>query len=101
MVRWIEFRQCPGCGFDIGTGEGDRGCAWGECPYLPEALDVRCENCGFNYFTQEGNPPCEDPMTCEYAAVPLSHVENYRRWVETVSGIAPATPSEGTAPPSG
>ncbi len=64
MARWEGFQQCPGCGLDIATGEGERSCAWGECPYLPEELDVYCPNCRFNFFTMEGNPPCEDPMTC-------------------------------------
>jgi hypothetical protein len=78
--RWLEFRQCPHCGYDISTGGGERGCAYGDCPYLPEELDVFCEQCRFNFLTMEGNPPCDDPMACEYAAGPLSHVENYRRW---------------------
>jgi hypothetical protein len=72
MAKWMEFEKCAGCGWDIGTGEGDRGCAWGECAYLPQELDVFCEGCRFNYFTLQGNP--------EHAAVPLSHVDNYRRW---------------------
>jgi len=32
----------------------------------------------------EGNPPCEDPLTCEHAAEPRSHVENLRTWEGTV-----------------
>jgi hypothetical protein len=80
MARWQGFSKCPGCGFDIRTGEGVRGCAWGDCPYLPEELDVFCAYCRFNFFTMEGNPPCEDPMTCEHATEPLEHVENVRRW---------------------
>jgi hypothetical protein len=80
MARWEDFRTCPGCGLDLATGEGERGCSWGECPYLPGDLDVYCEQCRFNYYTQEGNPTCEDPMTCEHAAEPLAHVENLKRW---------------------
>ena len=38
--RWKEFRPCPQCSFDFATGEGERGCAWGECPYVPEQLNV-------------------------------------------------------------
>ncbi len=30
----------------------------------------------------EGNPPCEDPMTCEYAAEPLAHIENLKKLAE-------------------
>ena len=61
--------------------------SWGECAYLPEELDVYCEQCRFNYFSLEGNPPCDDPLTCKHAAVPLAHVENYRRWA-AARGIA-------------
>ncbi len=43
MSRWEEFRQCPHCDLDLATGEGERACAWGDCPYLPEELDVYCE----------------------------------------------------------
>jgi len=78
MAKWEGFRQCPGCGFDIFTGEGVRGCAWGDCPYLPEELDVFCPECRFNFFTMEGNPPCDDELTCEYAAEARAHVQNLR-----------------------
>jgi hypothetical protein len=80
MPRWEGFDQCPGCGLDIATGDGQRSCAWGDCPYLPEELDILCDTCRFNFFTMEGNPPCQDPLECEHAAEPLSHVENLRRW---------------------
>lgn len=82
MPGWEGFRQCPGCRFDFSTGEGERGCSWGECPYLPEGLDVFCAYCRFNFLTMEGNPPCEDPLACDHAAEPTSHVENLRRWTE-------------------
>jgi len=87
MARWEQFHKCPHCGYDIATGEGERGCAWGDCPYLPAELDVFCEACRFNFYTMEGNPSCENPLECEHAAEPLSHVENYRRWAEQ-RGIA-------------
>src|SRR5262249_7467037 len=80
MARWQEFRQCPGCGYDLGTGEGDRSCSLGDCPYVPEELDVFCEQCRFDFYTEEGNTLCEDPMRCEHGAPALSHVENYREW---------------------
>jgi hypothetical protein len=82
MARWEGFRQCPGCGFDLRTGEGVRSCSWGDCPYLPEELDVYCPDCRFNFFTMEGNPPCEDPMTCAAGAEPRAHVGNLRTWLE-------------------
>jgi hypothetical protein len=81
MAQWQEFKQCPNCGLDLATGEGERSCAWGDCPYLPQELDVFCEQCRFNFFTMEGNSPCPDPLTCGHAAEPLEHVENYRRWL--------------------
>jgi hypothetical protein len=80
MGRWEGFQQCPGCGLDLATGEGTPGCAWGECAYLPEELDTWCPYCRFNFFTMEGNPSCEDPLVCDHAAEPLSHVENMRSW---------------------
>ncbi len=68
------------CGYDFGTGEGERACAWGACPYLPEELNVFCDYCRFNFYTMEGNPPCDDPITCEHSREPLAHVENLRAW---------------------
>ena len=88
MARWEGFRKCPGCGLDIATGEGTRSCAWGECPYLPEELDVYCDTCRFNFFTGEGNPPCDDPFRCEHAAEPMSHVDNVRAWAAHATGPA-------------
>jgi hypothetical protein len=81
MGRWEGFRQCPGCGYDIATGEGERSCAWGDCPYLPEALDVYCPNCRFNFFTWEGNSGCGRPGTCEHGVDPRSNVANVRTWL--------------------
>ena len=82
MAKWEGFSKCPGCGFDIRTGEGVRGCAWGDCPYLPEELDVFCPYCRFNFFTMEGNPPCDDPLNCDHAKEPLEHVGNLRKMAE-------------------
>ncbi len=81
MGAWERFRQCPGCGFDLTTGDGERGCSWGECPYLPEELDVFCPNCRFNFFTMEGNAQCGRPGRCEHGAEPRSHVANLRAWL--------------------
>ena len=89
MARWEGFRQCPGCGFDIGTGEGVRSCSWGDCAYLPEELNVYCDTCRFNFFTMEGNPSCEDPLQCESGAEALAHVENLRSW-EAANRVRPA-----------
>jgi hypothetical protein len=51
VANWEGFAKCPGCGYDLATGEGERSCAWGDCPYLPEELDVFCPNCRFNFMT--------------------------------------------------
>ena len=82
MPRWEGFVQCPGCGYDLVTGEGERSCSWGECPYLPAELDVFCPNCRFNFFTMEGNSPCDDPLTCGHAQEQRANVENVRVWAE-------------------
>jgi hypothetical protein len=81
MTRWEDFRPCPGCGWNIATGEGERSCSWGACPYLPEELDVYCDTCRFNFCTGEGNPTCDDPSTCEHASGPLEHATNVRAWL--------------------
>lgn len=86
MPRWEGFVQCPGCGFDLATGDGERSCSWGDCPYLPDDLDVFCPNCRFNFFTMEGNPQCGKPGVCEHSAEPRSHVENLRTWLEHQPG---------------
>jgi hypothetical protein len=82
MERWEGFSQCPGCGFDIMTGEGVRSCAYGDCPYLPDELKVTCDDCMFNFLTMEGNSPCEDPMACPHGEEPRAHVTNLRKWAE-------------------
>jgi hypothetical protein len=89
MGKWEGFTKCPGCGFDISTGEGQRSCAWGECPYLPEELDVFCPYCRFNFFSMEGNSPCEDPLNCDHSKEPLEHVKNLKRWAESRQSSAP------------
>jgi hypothetical protein len=81
MARWESFQPCPQCRYDFATGEGERGCSWGDCPYMPEELNVFCDECRFDFYTMEGNPPCEEPLRCEHAAEPLAHVRNYRRWL--------------------
>jgi hypothetical protein len=91
MARWEGFNQCPGCGYDFATGEGERSCSWGDCPYLPEELDVFCPQCRFNLLTMEGNPLCADPLTCEHSVEPMSHVGNMRRWRE---GRTPASATD-------
>jgi hypothetical protein len=57
MARWEGFSQCPGCGYDFATGEGERSCAWGDCPYLPEELDVFCPSAGSTSSRWRGTRP--------------------------------------------
>jgi hypothetical protein len=80
MAKWEAFTQCPGCGYNLLTDEGERSCSWGDCPYLPEELDVFCPDCRFNFMTGEGNPPCEEPSLCEHGTEARSHVLNLRTW---------------------
>jgi hypothetical protein len=82
MPRWIGFVQCPGCGHDLITGEGERSCSWGDCPYLPDELDVLCPNCRFNFFTMDGNALCGQPGVCEHSVEQRAHVQNLRAWAE-------------------
>jgi hypothetical protein len=82
MAKWQEYEKpCPRCGLDWVTDQGDAACGWAVCPYLPEELDVHCDNCRFNFYTMEGNPPCANPMTCEHSVEPLQHVQNFEHWV--------------------
>ncbi|MDP9297160.1 MAG: hypothetical protein M3O98_00620, partial [Actinomycetota bacterium] len=70
-------------------GEGERGCSWGECPYVPEELNVFCDYCRFDFLTMEGNSPCADPTTCEHGEEPRSHIENVREWTRLLGIGAP------------
>jgi hypothetical protein len=78
--RWKRFQPCPQCSFDFATGEGERACSWGDCPYLPEELNVMCDACRFDFVTMEGNASCADPATCDEGAPARSHVANVREW---------------------
>lgn len=71
--RLPVWRQCPGCEYDIVTGEGERGCNWYDCPYLPEDLKVFCPHCNFNFATEEGSPRCGYPPSCKWAEPGYSH----------------------------
>lgn len=65
--RMLSFRPCPDCAYDLATGEGERSCNYGACPYLPEALEVHCPTCWYNFYSQEGRPECSDPPSCDFA----------------------------------
>ena len=80
--RTLAFRQCEFCAYDLATGEGERGCHYYECPYLPEELDVRCPVCTYNFYTQDGNP-CDTPVHREFAReVAPQRVANLEAWLE-------------------
>lgn len=80
-ARAASFRQCPSCSYDFATGEGQRGCHYYECPYLPEDLDVRCPTCLYNFHEQDGNPECGDPPDCEFAReVAPQRLANLASW---------------------
>ena len=83
-MRWQEFRQCPGCGFDFATGEGEKGCHYYECPYLPPELQVMCDECRYDFFSEEGNPECADPTACERGAEAREHVVSMRTWLQRI-----------------
>jgi hypothetical protein len=80
-ARAASFRQCPQCSYDFATGEGQRGCHYYECPYLPAELDVRCPTCLYNFHVQDGNPGCGDPPDCEFAReVAPQRLANLAAW---------------------
>lgn len=76
-----SFRRCPGCGYDLVTHEGERGCHYYACPYLPEELDTTCPVCVYDFTRQDGNAECGDPPSCEFALkeAPI-RVANVRAW---------------------
>jgi hypothetical protein len=79
-ARVLSFRQCPTCTYDPATGEGERSCHYGGCPYLPEELNVLCPRCNYNFFTREGEPGCPNGE-CEFAAEAPERVAMMRRWL--------------------
>ena len=82
VERALAFQQCPQCALDLATGEGERGCHYYECPYLPEELDVRCPTCLYNFFTDDGNPECHDPPNCKFARLTApERVQTLQSWL--------------------
>ena len=82
MERALAFQQCPLCALDLATGEGERGCHYYECPYLPEELDVSCPTCRYNFVTDDGNPDCSDPPDCDFARVTApERVRTLQSWL--------------------
>lgn len=67
MLKILSFEACADCEWDFVTGEGERSCHYGGCPYLPMELDVRCPQCLYNFYTGEGEPGCGAEPTCDFA----------------------------------
>lgn len=83
LEQLLSFKQCPFCEHDIATGEGERGCHYYDCPYMPEALDTRCPTCLYNFATDDLVPACGDPPTCEFALnVAPQRLEALAYWLE-------------------
>lgn len=80
--RARSFQVCEHCTYDFRTGEGLRSCSYGECPYLPDELDVWCPTCLYNFLLDDGNPACGDPPDCDFATeeAPL-RVAAMRQWL--------------------
>jgi hypothetical protein len=87
LEQLLEFHSCPLCSYDLGTDEGERGCHYYSCPYLPEALDTRCPTCLYNFYTDDLTPACADPPDCEFARTEaLRRVEALTYWLEHRAG---------------
>jgi hypothetical protein len=66
-AKVLAFQTCELCSYDFRTDEGERGCHYYECPYLPDALDVWCPTCRYNFMIRDGNPECGDTPRCAFA----------------------------------
>lgn len=77
-----DFEPCHDCGYDLVTDEGERGCHYYTCPYLPEQLDVHCPRCNYNFLTDETEPACGTTASCDFAQDEApERVQNVRAWV--------------------
>lgn len=82
LTRLLAYHKCPICEHDLATGEGQRACHYGDCPYLPEAMDTRCPTCLYNFATDDLQPACGDPPTCEFATTEApGRVEALTYWL--------------------
>lgn len=79
----MAFVQCPTCTYDLASGQGERNCNYGECPYLPEALNVTCPVCNFNFHERDGVPACGEPPACDFARETVGpRLRVLRDWLE-------------------
>jgi hypothetical protein len=85
--RVRAFQTCELCSYDFRTDEGERGCHYYECPYLPEELDIWCPTCRYNFMVGDGNPGCSDPPACAFArTVAPGRVRALEEWL-TIHGL--------------
>ena len=63
----MAFAPCETCTYDIATGQGTRNCNYGECPNVPDALDVTCPVCNFNFLARDTVPACGENPSCDFA----------------------------------
>ena len=95
LRRALRFQPCANCTYSFVSGEGERSCSYGDCPYLPADLDPRCPTCLYNFYTGEGTPGCGEPPDCDFALEEAGeHVDLLRRWL-AARGIAEAIPYRG------
>lgn len=81
--RFLGFMQCPGCSYDLVTGEGDRSCHYYECPSLPEELDATCPTCNYSFTARDTHRACEGSEPCDFARYEaVDRLHNLHRWAE-------------------
>jgi hypothetical protein len=80
----MAFVACEDCTYDFATGEGARNCTYGECPNLPEALQLRCPTCYHNFVADDTVPGCGETATCEFAlTIVPDRLAVYEEWART------------------
>lgn len=86
--RAMAYTQCPTCTYDVATDQGSRNCSYGECPYLPEALDVTCAVCNYNFVARDTVPACGEPPRCDFARETVGpRMKVLREWLAARSPV--------------
>ena len=92
LKRALRYQPCASCGYSFITGQGERNCQYGDCPYLPVNLDPQCPTCRFNFYTGDGEPSCGEPASCEFAVDEAPRrLALLQRWLEIRYGEEPLT----------
>jgi hypothetical protein len=60
-ARCEAFRQCPGCGFDFGSGEGERSCSWGGLPLPARGAECLLRSVPLQLLHHGGQPTQRGP----------------------------------------